>query len=100
MKRNTRSIASIAHDCPNSHINLTAPQLHGYQFYFTLNDDPMGKRGHEGEQSMPMMLYFAICSFLCPDIVFSELPRIPRKGFITLFIVRAIITMFFGRIVL
>jgi hypothetical protein len=100
VKRNTRSIVSTVHDCPNSHIYLTAPQLHGYQSYFTLNDDPMGKRGHEGEQSMPMTLYFAICNFLCPDIVFLELPRIPPKGFITLFIIRAFITMFLGRIVL
>ncbi len=60
----------------------------------------MGKRGNEGEHSMPMTPYFAICNFLCPDIVFLDLPRIPPKGFITSFIVSALITMFFGRIVL
>ncbi len=49
---------------------------------------------------MPMTLYFAICNFSCPDIVFSALPRMPPKGVITAFIVRAIIIMFFGRIVL
>ncbi len=81
VKQNTRSIAPTVHDCPNSHINLTAPQLHGCQSFFTLNNDPMSKRGHEGEQSIPMTLYFAICSFLCPDIVFSELPRIPPNEF-------------------
>ncbi len=52
------------------------------------------------EHSMPMMIYFAICNFSCPDIVFSELPRMPPEGFITAFIVRIIITMFFGIIVL
>jgi hypothetical protein len=95
-----RSIASTVHNCSTSHINSAAPQLYGYQSYFTLNDDPMGKRGTEGEHSMPMTLYFAICNFSCPDIVFSALPRMPPKGVITAFIVRAIITMFFGRIVL
>ena len=60
----------------------------------------MGERGTEGERSMPMTLYFAICNFSCPDIVFSALPRMPLKRVITAFIVRAIITMFFGRIVL
>jgi hypothetical protein len=69
-KRNTRSIASTVHDCPTSHINFAAPQLYGYQSYFTLNDDSMGKRGTEGEHSIPMTLYFAICNFACPDIVF------------------------------
>ena len=49
--------------------------------------------------SMPMTLYFAICNFSCPDIVFSALPRMPTKGVITAFIVRAIIMIFFGRIV-
>ena len=49
---------------------------------------------------MPMTLYFAICNFSCPDIVFLALPRMPPKGVITAFIVRAIITIFFGRIVL
>jgi hypothetical protein len=95
-----KSIASTVHDCPITHINSTAQKLYGYQSYFTLNDDPMGKRGTEGEHSMPMTLYFAICNFSCPDIVFSVLPRMPPKGVITAFMVRAIITMIFGRIVL
>jgi hypothetical protein len=67
--QNTRSIASTVHDCPISHINSEAPQIYGYQSYFALNDNPMGKRGNEGEHSMPMTLYFAICNFLCLDIV-------------------------------
>jgi uncharacterized membrane protein len=100
VKRTTKSIASAVHDCPTSHINSTAPKLYGYQSYFTLNNNPMGKIGTEGEHSMPMTLYFAICNFSCPDIVFSALPKMPPTGVITAFIVRAIITMFFGRIVL
>jgi len=100
VKRTTKSIASAVHDCPTSHINSTAPKLYGYQSYFTLNNNPMGKIGTKGEHSMPMMLYFAICNFSCPDIVFSALPKMPPKGVITAFIVRAIITMFFGQIVL
>ena len=95
-----KSIASAVHGCLTSHINSTAPKLYGYQSYFTLNNNPMGKIGIEGEHSMPMTLFFAICNFSCPDIFFSALPKIPPKGVITVFIVRAIITMFFGQIVL
>jgi hypothetical protein len=58
----------------------------------------MGRRGNEGEHSMPIMLYYAICNLLCPVIVFSDLPRMPPKGFITSFIVMAVIMMFFLRI--
>ena len=100
VKRTTKSIASAVHDCPTSHINSTAPKLYGYQSYFMLNNNPMGKIGTEGEHSMPMTLYFAICNFSCPDIFFSALPKMPPKGVITAFIIRAIITMFFGQIVL
>ena len=88
-KRNTKSIASTVHDCPITHINSAAPQLYGYQSYFTLNDDPLGKRGTKGGHSMPITLYFAICNFSCLDIVFSALPRMPPKGVIAAFIVRA-----------
>jgi hypothetical protein len=49
---------------------------------------------------MPMTLYFAFCIFLCPDIVFLDLPRIPPKRLITSFIVSALIRMYYGRIVL
>jgi hypothetical protein len=97
--QNTRSIALTVYDCPISHINPDAPQIYEYQSYFTLNDNPMGKRGNEGEHSMPMTLYFAICNFFVSDIVFLDLPRIPPKGLITSFIVSALITMFFGKIV-
>ena len=59
------------YDCPISHINSDALQIYGYQSYFTLNDNPMGKRENEGEHSMPMMLYFAICNF-CVRMLFSQ----------------------------
>jgi hypothetical protein len=87
VKRTTKSIASAVHDCPTSHINSTAPKLYGYQSYFTLNNNLMGKIGTEGEHSMPMTLYFAICNFSCPDIFFSTLPKMLPKGVITAFIV-------------
>ncbi len=99
VKQTTRSIASTVHNCPISYINSASPHLSGYQSYFTLNDNPMGKRGTEGGHCMPMTLYSAICNFSCPVIVFSELPRIPPKGVIAAFVVRAIITIFYGRIV-
>jgi len=60
----------------------------------------MDKIGTEEEHSMPMTLYFAICNFSCPDIVFSALPKMSPKGVNSAFIVRAIITLFFGGIVL
>jgi hypothetical protein len=45
---------------------------------------------------MPMMLYFAVCHFSTPDIVFSALPRMPPKGFITSTLVKFIIIGIFG----
>jgi hypothetical protein len=73
--QNTRSIALTVHDCPISHINPDASQLHGYQSYFTLNDNPMHKRGNEGEHGMPMMLYFAICIFFVSGYCFLGLTK-------------------------
>ncbi len=45
-------------------------------------------------------IYFAICQFSCPDIVFSELPRIPPKGIITHVLLSTLITWIFGIITL
>jgi hypothetical protein len=75
VKRTTKRIASAVHDCPTFHINSTAPKLYGYQLYFTLNNNLMGKIGTEGEHSMPMMLYFPICNFSCPDIFFLGITK-------------------------
>jgi len=56
----------------------------------------MGKHVTLSEHSMPMMIYFAICHFSCPDIVFCELPRMPPKGIITHILLSALITGIFG----
>jgi hypothetical protein len=69
------------------------------KLYATSNDETMGQQVNESEHSMSMMLFFAICHFSCQDIVFSDLPRIPPKGFITTIIARMLITMIFSVIV-
>ncbi len=45
---------------------------------------------------MPMTIYFAICHFSCPDIIFLELPRVLPNSFITCVLVNAIIAGIFG----
>jgi hypothetical protein len=81
-------------------MDLYAPQLHGYQTFFTLHSDSMGKQVTDGEHSMTMTIYFAICHFSCPDIVFHELPRMPPKGVITHALLSILITWIFGVITL
>jgi hypothetical protein len=78
---------------------LAAPRLHGYETYATSDEETMGQQINESEHSMSMMLYCVICHFSCPDIVFSDLPRILPKGFITSIIARMLITMIFSVIV-
>jgi hypothetical protein len=73
-----------------------APQLHGFQAYYTGNDESSSKHVNESEHSMPTMLHFAVCHFSTPDIVFSDLPRMPPKGIITSILVKFIITGIFG----
>ncbi len=73
------------------YIDSTAPCLHGYETYFTMHNKSMGKQVNEREHGMPMTVYFAICHFSCPDIIFLELPRIPPNSFITCVLVNAII---------
>jgi hypothetical protein len=73
-----------------------APQLHGYQTYYMGNDESSGKHVNKSEHSMPMTLYFAVCHFSTPDIVFSDLPRMPPKGIITSILVKFNITGIFG----
>jgi hypothetical protein len=65
-----------------------------------MHSESMGKQATAGKHSMPMTIYFAICQFSCPDIVFSELPRIPPKGIITHVLVSTLITWIFGIITL
>jgi hypothetical protein len=95
-KQNTKSIGPIVHDCPHSHIDSAALRLHGYETYFTLHNESLGKQVTEGEHIMPMTIYFAICHFSCPDIIFLELPRTLSNGFITSLLVNAIIVGIFG----
>ncbi len=90
----------IVHDCRISYIDPTAPQLHGYQTYFTLNLKSMGKQVNDSEHSMPMTIYFAINHFSFPDIVFSRLPRMPPKGILTHVLLSILITLIFGIITL
>jgi hypothetical protein len=45
---------------------------------------------------MPMSLYFAICEFPCPEIVFSKLPWRPPDGFITSTFAMALIFSIFS----
>jgi hypothetical protein len=59
------------------------------------NNESSGKQVNESKHSMPMMLYFAVCHFLTPDIVFWALPRMPPKGFITSTLVKFIIIEIF-----
>jgi hypothetical protein len=56
----------------------------------------MGKQVTDGEHSMLMTIYFAICHFSCPDIVFRELPQMPPKGVITHALLSILITWIFG----
>ncbi len=72
LKLSTRSNTSILHHCPITHLSSAAPRLHGYETYATFNKETMGKQVNESEHSMSMTLYFAICHFSCPDIVFSD----------------------------
>jgi len=95
-RRTTQNTATVVYDCRISYIDSGAPRLYGYETYFTLHSDSMGKQVTAGEHSMPMTIYFAICEFSCPDIVFSDLPRMPPKGIITHTLLSILITGIFG----
>jgi len=97
-RQTTRSIDFVVYDCRISYIDSGAPRLYGYETYFTMHSDFIGKQVATGEHSMPMTLYFAICQFSCPDIVFSDLPRMPPKGIITHALLSILITGIFGLI--
>ena len=93
-------MSPIIHDCRMSYIDPSAPRLYGYESYFTMHSESIGKQVTVGEHSMLMTIYFAICQFSCPDIVFSELPRKPPKGIITHVLLSTLITWIFGIITL
>jgi hypothetical protein len=48
------------------------------------------------EYSMPMTLYFAICEYSCPKIVFGSLPQRPPDGIFTAFIILSFIGFIFA----
>jgi hypothetical protein len=54
------------------------------------------KHVNKSKHSMLMTLYFAVCHFSSPDIVFLELPRMPPKGCITSILVKLMIAGKFG----
>ena len=60
----------------------------------------MGHAVINSHSSIPMALYFAVCEFLCPEIVFESLPRRPPDGILTKFIVSAFIGFIFGTMTL
>jgi hypothetical protein len=49
----------------------------------------------DSDSSMPMTLYFAICEYSCPEIVFASLPRRPPDGMLTAFIISSFIGIIF-----
>jgi hypothetical protein len=74
-KQATQSSTAIIHDCSMAHINKVAPNLLGYQTYGTFYKTSMEDEVLKLEYSMLMTLYFAICKYLCPEIVFPLLPK-------------------------
>ena len=93
----TQSTVSIVNDCRMSYIDPNAPQLCGYETYFTLHSEFMGKLVTKGEHSMPMMLYFALGQFSCPDsFVFCGLQWKLPNGMITHALMIILIAGIFG----
>jgi hypothetical protein len=72
----TRSITAIVHDCSMTCLNVVTPCLHGYETYATSNDSRFNKKHlDESPHTMQMTIYFAMCHFSCPDLLFKALPR-------------------------
>jgi hypothetical protein len=71
-KRMTQSSFALVYDCPMANVSPIAPKLHGYQTYTMFHDTSMEHQVIHSEKSMPMTLYFAICKFLCLEIVFPS----------------------------
>jgi hypothetical protein len=92
----TQSTTSIVYDCRMSYIDPNAPRLHGYETYFTLHSESMGKQVNEGEHSKPMTLFFAISQFSFSEIVFCGLPQKPPDGIIMHAVMSTLIVGIFG----
>ena len=54
----------------------------------------------ESPHTMQMTIYFAICHFSCPDLVFKACPRQPPDGFIMNGLAMMIISVIFGLLTL
>ena len=96
----TQSTTSVIYDCRMSYLDPNAPRLHGYESYFTLHSQSMGKQVTEGVHSMPMTLHFVMNQFSCPALVFYDLPRRPPDGIITNALMGILITWIFSLITL
>ncbi len=93
----TRSMTTIVHDCPMTCLKVVILRLHGYEMYATSNDTRFNKSYlDESPHTMQMTLYFAICHFSCPDLVFKTLPRQPPEGFIVDGFAMSSISFIFG----
>jgi hypothetical protein len=59
-----------------TNIDHDAPRLYGYQTCTTSNDASfIGNHLDQSPHTMQMTLYFAICHFSCPDLVFKTIPH-------------------------
>jgi hypothetical protein len=90
-KRMTQSSTTLVYDCPMAHMSPIAPNLHGYQTYATFHNTSMEHQVMDSERSMPGTLYFAVCEFSCPEIIFFKLPWRPPNGFVTSTLAMALI---------
>jgi hypothetical protein len=97
----TKSTTMIVQDCPMTSLSIMTPRLHGHETYATSNDSRFNKRHlDESPHTMQMTIYFAICHFSCPDLVFKTLPRRPPDGFITDELAMSINSVIFGLLTL
>jgi hypothetical protein len=81
-------------------LSIVTPSLHDYETCATSNDSRFNKRHlDESPHTMQMTLYFAICNFLCPDLVFKALPCRPPDGFIMDGLAMIPISLIFGLLV-
>jgi hypothetical protein len=62
---------------------MQCSQKYSYQTYTTFHNTSIEHQVIDSEKSMPRTLYFAICKFLCSEIIFSKLPWHPPDGFST-----------------
>jgi hypothetical protein len=84
-----------------TNLNIVTPRLHGYKTYATLNDSRFNKSHlDESPHTMQMTIYFAICHFLYPDLVFKALPRQPPDGFIMDGLPMSTVSIIFGLLTL